>query len=311
MKSFFKMTRRGAFVVLAFALALFPLSVYAVNDPGERPRNTPSAPMPFEPHEQLIYEGEFSKLLLRGIKIAEFRFTAERANEPAPSSEKTSAQETQGNAPKVKDAAEQLLLVGDVTSAGWFHKLFNIDFHFRIESLVEREGFAVLRTFKLDEQGKRVRQSEAVFDRAAKKISWTEVDPNDPKRPPRVVTSPLEGTVHDILSAIYFLRTQPLTPGKNFELILSDSGQVYRVPATVKAEPKLQKTALGKVKVVRIDVELFGKGRPVEGEGKMTLWITDDARRIPVRARMSSDIGMLDIKLKRVTTTPAAEAKSK
>jgi hypothetical protein len=169
----------------------------------------------------------------------------------------------------------------------------------------------VLSTRKLDEQGKRVRTSEATFDRAGKKVSWTELDPNDPKREPRVVTAPLEGAAQDIVSAVYFLRTQQLTPGKSFEIVLSDSGQVYRVPATVAAEPKRMKTVLGKVAVVRVEVALFGEGRPVEGDGKMSIWFTADARRVPVRARLSSDIGMLDIKLKSVSTNPTAAPQGK
>ena len=33
----------------------------------------------------------------------------------------------------------------------------------------------------------------------------------------------------------------------------------------------------------------------------MTLWITDDARRLPVRARVNTDIGTLDITLKKIS----------
>jgi hypothetical protein len=56
---------------------------------------------------------------------------------------------------------------------------------------------------------------------------------------------------------------------------------------------------LGKVSVVRIDVDLFGPGRPVEeGKGKMSIWVTDDERRVPIKARLSHDIGQLDLTLK-------------
>ncbi len=59
------------------------------------------------------------------------------------------------------------------------------------------------------------------------------------------------------------------------------------------------KSMLGKVEVVRIDVELFGPGRPVEeGKGKMSIWVTDDERHVPIKARLSHDMGQLDITLK-------------
>jgi hypothetical protein len=93
--------------------------------------------------------------------------------------------------------------------------------------------------------------------------------------------------------------------------VLSDSGQVYRVPATVAAERKRMKTVLGKVSVVRVEVALFGEGRPVEGDGKMSIWFTDDARRVPVRARLSSSYGVLDIKLKSLSNSPTAAPQGK
>ncbi len=161
-----------------------------------------------------------------------------------------------------------------------------------------------MRTTKHDEQGKRVRTSEAVFDMGAKTVEWTERDPNNVQQPPRVVTAVLDGTTHDIISAIYFLRSQRLTPGQTFELAVSDSGRVYRVPAVVTNERKKVKTVLGKVQAVRIDVDIFGAGRPIENsEGKMSLWVTDDERHIPVRAKLSHEMGTLEIKLKSFNKT--------
>ena len=309
------MTRlRAAASAVALLFAFVTPAATLASDADAAPaRKESPAPLPFEPTEQLVYEGSFSKLLLRGIKIAEFKFTAGRPADAQLKSVSAGASNVAAATaePKGSDSPAHLQLIGDVKSAGWFQRLFKIDFHFRVESLVERAGFSVLSTKKLDEQGKRVRTSEATFDRAGRKVSWTETDPNDPKREPRVVNTPLEGTAQDIVSAVYFLRTQQLTPGRSFEIVLSDSGQVYRVPATVVAEPKRMKTVLGKVPVVRVEVALFGEGRPVEGDGKMSIWFTDDARRVPVRARLSSSIGMLDIKLKSVTTKPPDQTPNK
>ena len=297
LKNFVETPRRLsalAAVALLLSLSLNALASDTADERGSRP-----APLPFEPSEQLVYEGEFSKFLLRSIKIAEFKFTAVRATDTGVPAD--------GKASVSAETPSLLRFVGDVTSEGWFRKLFKIDFHFRVESLVERDTFEVLRSTELDQQGKRVRTSESVFDRKGKKVTWTERDPNDPEDRPRVAVSPLEGSAHDIVSAIYYLRTLPLTPGRKLELTLSDSGQVYRVPATVTAEKKLMKTPLGKLPVVRIDVGIFGKDRPLEGDGKLAIWVTADSRHVPVRARMSSDMGQLDIKLKKFS--PGAPAK--
>lgn len=284
--------RRSIYIVagvLFFVVAFAPLCVLPAAANYSSIDTLPT-PMPFEPAEQLVYEGEFSKLLLRGIKIAELKFTVGRAPSAGGSAPLLSA----------KDQPPLLFFTGDIESKGWFRKLFGINFRYLVESVVEPGSLTILRTKKLDEQGSRVRTSEAIFDRARNQVEWTERDPNDATRPPRVVTSPLGDAAHDIISALYFLRAQTLTPGKTFDLAVSDSGAVYHVPAKVFAEPKKMKSILGKVSVVRVDVEMFGKERLVDGDGKMSLWFTDDARHIPVRARLDNSLGTLDITLRKI-----------
>ncbi|MCA1631457.1 MAG: DUF3108 domain-containing protein, partial [Acidobacteria bacterium] len=116
-----------------------------------------------------------------------------------------------------------------------------------------------------------------------------------------VVTNTIRDAAHDIISALYYLRAQPLATGQSFDLVVSDDGQTFRVPVRV-FERKVLKTVAGRVPTLRLEVGLFGVGRLVsERKGDMTLWLTDDARRLPVRARLDADVGTLDIKLKKFT----------
>ena len=247
---------------------------------------------PFEPAEELVYEAEFSRALLRKMDVADFRFTASRTplNQPTKGSHLASPE---------KSAAYSLVFKGDVSSKGFFAKLFNLRFRERMESIVDPISFGVQKTKRLDEQGKRIRSSEAVFDNAAGKVVWTETDPMNPSRPPRTVSSEFTGPVQDILSSIYYLRTQPLQVGKTLELVVSDSGNVYRIPIRV-VEKKRMKTMLGKVNAIRLDVELFGPRGMIESDGQFSIWFTEDARRLPVSARVKSEYGTFDIKLKKV-----------
>jgi len=271
--------------------------VLATDTPKERTPPRAPAAMPFVPSEELVYEGEFTKMLLRGINVAELRFKAQR---PTASAVAADGQEA---------APAPLVLTTDVISKGFFTKLFGMTFKFHAESQVEPNDFYALRTIRKEEQGKRVRTSEAVFDQEARKVEFTERDPNNAQAAPRVITAVLEGPTQDIVSAIYFLRTQPLTPGQTFNIAVSDSGRVFQVPATVVAEKKKMKSVLGKVEVVRVDVEMFGPGRPVEeGKGKMSIWVTNDERHVPVKARLSHDIGTLDITLKSIQREEAQVA---
>lgn len=253
--------------------------------------------LPFEPGETLIYEGEFTRALLRGIDVADLRYSYSRLP-------MTRADENNPQSHPV------LNFTAEAVSKGIVSKLFGLNFRQRVESKVEASTFSVLRTTKLDEQGKRKRTSDAIFDHDSGAVTFTELDPNDPSRPPRVVKTEASGTVQDIASAIYYLRTLKLEPGKSLELLISDTGQVYRTPVAISKGEQL-KTVLGKVATIRVVPEMFGEGRLIRGNGSIMIWFTADARHIPVRAKINNSLGRLDIKLKRVSygTQDAIETK--
>ena len=261
-----------------FARTSLLLLLLAANGTFARAQQAAANQLSFARGEELFYEAEFKKGLLRGANIGEFRFSAR---------------------PEQTAAGDPLRLVGDVVSKGFFTKLAGIRFHEHVESIVDPDQFMVLRTNKLDEQGKRVRFSDATFDHEKRKVTWTERDPNQ-NQPPRVTSLDFSEPIQDILSMIYFVRTQKLEIGKSFEIPVSDSGQVYRMTVAV-VERKRIKCVLGRVSAIRIEPAMFGEGRMLRGEGKMSIWITEDSRRLPVWAQLKLDVGTVDIKLKRVS----------
>ena len=243
------------------------------------------AAAPFSGGEELVYQAEFNKGLLHGVDVAEFRFKAE-----------TERVSTRG----LSEAEPVILrLVGDVTSKGLFPRIAGFRFHEPVESTVDPDPFTVLRTSKLEEQGKRVRASEAVFDHEARKVTWTERDPNQ-SQPPRTSALEFSEPIQDILTVIYFLRTQKLEVGKSFDVPVSDSGRVYRFSVAV-VERKELNTVLGRVNAVRIDPALFGEAGLVRTRGSLSIWITEDSRHLPVKAQLKVDLGTFDIKLKRAS----------
>lgn len=243
----------------------------------------------FENGEELVYVAEFSRALLKKMDVADFRFTAAREK-----SIDSASAESGG-------AGYSLKFTGDVSSKGFFSRLFNLRFREQVESIVEPASFTVRRTKRIEEHGKRSRTSEAVYDGG--KVFWTERDPNNPSRTPRTASTSFTGRVQDVLSAIYYLRTQPLAMGKSLELIISDSGRIYQVPVRV-IEKKRMKTVLGRVEALRLDAEIYGPGRMLDGKGQFSIWVTNDSRRIPVSARARTEYGTFDITLRKVIQNP-------
>lgn len=270
-------------LILLLALAVVAFISAPTGHAQKASSHASAAGHPFEPLEELYFEAEFTRAVLRKLDVADLKFRATR-----------------------DQSTTTLTFNADVTSKGFFARLFNLKFRERVESIVEPHTFTIKKTTILDEQGKRVRHTESTFDQG--KMTWTLRDPNNPAGEPRQATAEFSGQLQDVLSAIYFIRTQPLEVGKGFDVFIGDGGRVYTTPVKV-IERKRMKTVLGRVDVFRVTAELFGPERLIDREkGEFSIWITDDARRIPVRGRVKTDYGTFDIKLKSVSpSTPAVK----
>ncbi len=233
---------------------------------------------PYLEGEVLSYEGKLSKLLLRGISVADLTFTVSKAAND-----------------------KDYLVKAEAVSKGTLLKLFRFRFLQRIESSIDGQKFTILKTLKRDEQGDRLRDSEASFDYSEKKVTYIETDPKDMARPPRKIASTVGDETYDLISGIYILRSLPLAVNKTFNLTISDSGLVYQIPVRVTAR-ELQKTVLGKVMCFKVEPQVFGTGRMIEQKGSMIIWITDDNRRIPVRSQLNTSYGKIEVRLRKIET---------
>lgn len=240
----------------------------------ERPRT----PLPFERGEELIYQAELTRGLLRGVDVAEFHFKS-----------------TPENIARGAGNPVVLHLTGDVFSKGLFPRIAGFKFHQHVESKADVEPFTALHTDKIEESGKRSRVLEAEFNHETHKVIWREKSPN-----PQGGAFDFEEPIQDVLTVIYYLRTQKLEVGKSFDVPVTDAGKVFRMAVTAKEEKEID-TVLGKVKAIRVEPALFGDSSLVRARGQLSIWITQDERHLPVKAQLKVELGTFDIKLKRVT----------
>lgn len=254
------------------AAAVFAAGISAQN--GSRDE---TKAVPFANGETLTYEGKVSKNIIRGIAVAELTFTV---IQPSP--------------------GEDYFVKADAKSKGTLLRFFRYSFLYQNESTIGGKEFRIKKTSKHDVQKERVRDSEAVFNYKERLVTYVETDPKEPMRPPRKIASDIGPETHDLVSGLYSLRLLPLAVGKSFELSVSDSGLVYKIPVKVTARER-QKSVLGNVWCFRVEPDVFGPGRLIEKEGSMIVWITDDAKRLPVRSQINSNIGRVEVKLKTAT----------
>lgn len=234
----------------------------------------PLSSAPFAQGETLTYEAKINKIL-RGIPAADLTFTV---------------------VPNQK--AGDFSVKANASSKGTLLKLFRYSFLQEYQTFIDPVRFRALKTTKHDVQKDRVRDSEAVFDYAEKRVTFLETNPNEPMKAPRRIASSIEEQTHDLISSLYALRMAPLAVGKTFDYSVSDSGLVYDVPVKVTRR-EMQKTIFGNVWCFRIEPQVFGPGHMIEQEGSLFIWITDDDRRLPVRAQVNAPIGRIEIKLRK------------
>ncbi len=255
--------------LLVAALAITPFTALA---------QAPAKPeLPFTHTEELVYMAEFNRSLLRGVNVGELKFIA-KPSSAAP-----------GTA--VWD------ITGEANAKGFLLKLFGAKYRLQVDSVVDGDSFTVLRTRKVEEDRGKVRKSEAIFDHDTRKVTWTQYDQDQTKAAPTIID--FSEPIQDVLTVLYFVRTQRLKPGQTFDIPLSDNGRVYRCAVSVMERKKI-KTVIGRVDAIRVEPAIFGDDRVIRTRGTLSIWVTDDARRLPVKAQVKVPVGTFDIKLKRV-----------
>jgi hypothetical protein len=256
-----------------FLKALVFTTLLALSALGQSNGSAAKHTTPFIDGETLTYEGKISKII-RGIAVADLKLTLAKA-----------------------ENGEDYMVKAEAKSKGTLLKLFRFSFFQQMQSSIDSDNFRALRTVKHDVQKERVRNSEALFDYRERQVTYVETDPKEPMKPPRRIASEIGDASHDLISGIYSLRMMPLAVGKSFRMSVSDSGLVYDVPVKVTAREQ-QRTIFGRLWCFRVEPEVFGRNRLIDRDGSMIIWITDDARRLPVRSQVNSPYGKIEIKLK-------------
>lgn len=187
---------------------------------------------------------------------------------------------------------DTLYLRAEAVSKGFLTALFGIKVHDIFDSVVNSKDLGSYAMIKRLEEGKRKREQIAIFNRASKKVKFIDKDLNNPQAEPRVVEAEIPDWVTDIISSVYYVRAQKLSPSKKIEFPLSDDGKVMNMEVTVLKAEDVNVEA-GKFKALKVEAKAFG-GNLFKGKGRMFVWLTSDARQIPVRFQIKGSFGTVN-----------------
>lgn len=116
------------------------------------------------------------------------------------------------------------------------------------------------------------------------------------KAEPRVISGELQIPVLDMLTSLYFVRAQELTPGKDVVFDIVNRERQY--PLIVKVLKKeTVKTAAGKFDCIVVEPQFRGEGIFVSKGKSLQVWLTDDAYKMPVKMKTEVFIGSVSAEL--------------
>jgi len=135
----------------------------------------------------------------------------------------------------------------------------------------------------LFKEGKRTRDREITFDQTRRigrfhdRIGGEKVD------------VPIVENTFDIYASFYYVRYQPLEPGKSFMIHVLDGKELRHIEVKVLKRERI-KVPAGEFDTIKVKPLVKPEG-VFEGKGGAIIWLTDDARRIPVKAETKVRVG--------------------
>ncbi|HVS02257.1 MAG TPA: DUF3108 domain-containing protein [Thermoanaerobaculia bacterium] len=179
-------------------------------------------------------------------------------------------------------------------STPFFSRIFPVDD--RLVSWIDARRFRSLRFEKHLREGRK-RSHELVDFDPAQELARFEG---------RAVPTPPD--VLDTLSAFYFVRTLRLEPGTSERLDVHAGGKNYGLRVDVLSRERIA-TPFGDRAALKIEPHQEYEGVFAQ-RGRVWIWLSDDANRLPLLLRSSLPIGAITARLVdyRVTPTPGVAA---
>jgi hypothetical protein len=190
-------------------------------------------------------------------------------------------------------AGAQVRVAGSADAAGTAALLYKVQN--RYESFLDPATFCSHSASRRIQEGLRRVDTNITFDYPRGKAVLDQK--NLKKKESKHEEHAIPGCVTDVLSAIYYVASLPLEPGKVYSFPLNDGGETITVNVHVEAREQV-KTPAGTFSTIRVQPE--AASGVLKDKGKIWIWYSDDAARIPVQARAHMYWGTLAFTLLRV-----------
>ena len=249
-------------IVVALTLtALGPSMLGAQRDGGKRVER----PVPFKIGETLTYDVSWSSFITAGTAAATIKEKKASFNSTA------------------------YYIVAEGRPTPIVAKLYS--FYYKLDTLLDSYTLLPQRGSVYSEEGSRHRLKVTRFDHATHKAFFeyqtTGTSETSFAVPPYT---------QDLLSAIYVLRAVPLKAGDRMTMPVSDNGSNYKLQVDVGPSERVR-TPFGESTAWKLKLGIFDPTGHPQGRN-VSIWISDDARRLPVRVQGELPVGTFNLNLR-------------
>jgi hypothetical protein len=197
----------------------------------------------------------------------------------------------------VRSGARRVLAIdGTAQSARWLALIAKLDDSYRVE--LDADSLAP-RKVRCVERGLRDRTFDMTLS-ALGPATRVELVMDRPGAATQREARTFPGQLLDPVAALFTIRAAPLRDGDRFVLATFDGPALYRSTVNVIRREKLEGRG-EPLPVVRVEVDaerVDALGRPAKQPVRhVTLWLSDDVRRVPYRISGDTDFGRCDLDL--------------
>ena len=249
--------------LLRWTLAICAVVFTAPNviaEPSERPayNNIRTVNRAFQIGERLQYAISWSNLLDAGTVVMEVKA---------------------GKTPEGKDS---ILFITTARSKGIVSTFYPVSD--TVTSMVDGESLCSIAYIFDQKHSNRKKQRYLFFDQDARKVRYIGDGTAG------IFEVPYR--IQDALSSLYYLRTrEDAKPGVPLHIDVFDSGKSWAVEIRIHGKERI-KTDLGEFDTIKVSTYPKYEG-VFQHKGEIIMWLTDDARKVPVLMRSKISIGSI------------------
>ena len=257
-------SRRLVLVCVAI-IGVVTLHSNAQQRPKAPPRARVEQAVPFTVGETLVYDVSWSNTVSAGTVTL-------RVQEKKPSY-----------------SSMAYYIVAEAQPGSLLSRLYTL--YYKADTLLDAYTLLPQRGSLFSKEGSRQRMKVTEFNHGARKAKFQ-------MQTASLMTLDLTvpADAQDMLSAIYALRASPATTGDRLSLAVSDSGRLYNVEFAIGGRENV-KTSAGTLAGLRVAPTIIDEKKQSVARGSV-LWISDDARRVPLRLETQLAVGRFVLSLR-------------